>query len=417
MEDGSDEQLEQQDEHSLTNSQLEAITDRVAQRLDDRGKSVSRRGVLTALGLGGLATFGVGSASAQAAGQVGTASNPIDVIAYDVEAQNSFTDPAGVTHTSELADIDDVGGGGASQPTTTFTVRRTDADEYQVRDSSGSVVFTESNISNAHNAIGYAVDNLPSDGGRVVLGEGQFNIIENQINLSSNDTLTGQGRSTVLKFNDGITLANPSGGITIVGTSSNPVVNAEVSHLAIDGNKSNVSAGHLDGELINVSQAEEISIHDTYGFDSINEHIDLDETTNSTFYNNHAENCDGWGIHNSTGSGQNRIINNYVRNCGVANSRGGIDQFKNSAGSCVCVGNVSVDNYRNFEIEASGAIVSGNQSITGDNPDIWSGVESAGDSGTITDGDGISRNIYVIPNGASDPTDADAEDIIFEEEA
>lgn len=72
--------------------------------------SIARRGVLAALGLGGLATLGTNSASAQAAGQVGTASNPIDVYGYGVEATNTFTDPAGVEHTGELADIDDVGG-------------------------------------------------------------------------------------------------------------------------------------------------------------------------------------------------------------------------------------------------------------------------------------------------------------------
>jgi len=74
--------------------------------------TIARRGVLAALGLGGLATLGTNSASAQAAGQVGTASNPIDVFGYGVVADNSFTDPAGVEHTGELADASDVGSGG-----------------------------------------------------------------------------------------------------------------------------------------------------------------------------------------------------------------------------------------------------------------------------------------------------------------
>lgn len=77
---------------------------------DAGGSTIARRGVLAALGLGGLATLGSNSSSAQATGQVGTASNPINMFGYAVEAQNSFTDPAGVEHTGELADIDDVGG-------------------------------------------------------------------------------------------------------------------------------------------------------------------------------------------------------------------------------------------------------------------------------------------------------------------
>lgn len=37
--------------------------------------------------------------------------------------------------------------------------------------------------------------------------------------------------------------------------------------------------------------------------------------------------------------------------------------------------------------------------------------------GPIVDGDGTERELYVIANGASDPSGADAEDLIFEEEA
>jgi hypothetical protein len=37
--------------------------------------------------------------------------------------------------------------------------------------------------------------------------------------------------------------------------------------------------------------------------------------------------------------------------------------------------------------------------------------------GPVTDGDGTERNIWVIANGASDPSGASAEDIIFEEES
>lgn len=37
--------------------------------------------------------------------------------------------------------------------------------------------------------------------------------------------------------------------------------------------------------------------------------------------------------------------------------------------------------------------------------------------GPISDGDGTERKIYIIENGASDPSDATATDIIIEKEA
>lgn len=43
------------------------------------------------------------------------------------------------------------------------------------------------------------------------------------------------------------------------------------------------------------------------------------------------------------------------------------------------------------------------------------GVASAVDA--ITDGDGVDRQIWVIANGAADPADATADDLIFEESA
>jgi len=100
-------------EHPLTDDQLDALVDELQDRLgDSTAQKYGRRGVLAALG---VAALGTGSASAQASGAVGTASNPVDVFGYDVTAQNSFTDPAGVSHSGELADISDVGASGQWQ--------------------------------------------------------------------------------------------------------------------------------------------------------------------------------------------------------------------------------------------------------------------------------------------------------------
>jgi hypothetical protein len=43
-------------------------------------------------------------------------------------------------------------------------------------------------------------------------------------------------------------------------------------------------------------------------------------------------------------------------------------------------------------------------------------AESINDGGPITDGDDTERQLYVIANGASDPSGAGPEDLIFEEQ-
>jgi len=56
------------------------------------------------IGVGALATLGADTAAAQAAGQVGTASEPIDVEAHDLNAQNSLTDAGDAVVSSPSAD-------------------------------------------------------------------------------------------------------------------------------------------------------------------------------------------------------------------------------------------------------------------------------------------------------------------------
>jgi len=79
--------------------------------IDDR-VILSRRqaiGLATgALSLGALTGVGAESASAQAAGQVGTSTDPVDVEAYTAAVQNDLVDASGTSHTGELADASDV---------------------------------------------------------------------------------------------------------------------------------------------------------------------------------------------------------------------------------------------------------------------------------------------------------------------
>jgi len=73
---------------------------------------LSRRQVVAlsagTLSLGALAGFGAGDAEAQAAGAVGTDTDPVDVQGYDVEAANSLIDASGTSHSGELADASDL---------------------------------------------------------------------------------------------------------------------------------------------------------------------------------------------------------------------------------------------------------------------------------------------------------------------
>jgi hypothetical protein len=73
---------------------------------------VSRRQLIAfatgAAGVGALAQFGISEAQAQeAAGQVGTSSEPVDAELVNATVANSLTDPAGTTHSGELADAGD----------------------------------------------------------------------------------------------------------------------------------------------------------------------------------------------------------------------------------------------------------------------------------------------------------------------
>ena len=96
---------------------IERVADEVKEQLqpgDQIGDLVvvSRRQLIAfatgAAGVGALAQFGISEAQAQeAAGQVGTSSERVDVEGFDVTAANSLTDAAGTTHSGELADAGD----------------------------------------------------------------------------------------------------------------------------------------------------------------------------------------------------------------------------------------------------------------------------------------------------------------------
>jgi hypothetical protein len=97
---------------------------------------LSKRQLLAAAGgtlsVGALMSMGIEEAEAQsAAGQVGTSSDPLNVVGHDVEATNTFTDPSGTSHSGELADASDIASGASSTSTASGYEVTIDGDTYQ----------------------------------------------------------------------------------------------------------------------------------------------------------------------------------------------------------------------------------------------------------------------------------------------
>jgi hypothetical protein len=65
--------------------------------------------------------------------------------------------------------------------------------------------------------------------------------------------------------------------------------------------------------------------------------------------------------------------------------------------------------------ESASAQAAGQVGTDSDPVDVEANLINGG--GPISDGDGTERQIWVIASGASDPSGADAEDIIFEEQS
>jgi len=96
----------------LTDAERDDIADRVIEKLDPGkhgDKWLLTRRQLAAIAGGGLsagalATFGIDTAEAQAAGQVGTDTDPVDVFGFNVEVANELRDGAANPMLASVAD-------------------------------------------------------------------------------------------------------------------------------------------------------------------------------------------------------------------------------------------------------------------------------------------------------------------------
>jgi hypothetical protein len=78
-------------------------------------------------------------------------------------------------------------------------------------------------------------------------------------------------------------------------------------------------------------------------------------------------------------------------------------------------GTLGVGALAQFGISEAEAQAAGQVGTSSSPVDVEANLINGG--GPVTDGDGTERNIWIIANGAPDPSGASAEDIIFEEES
>ncbi len=99
--------------------------------------------------------------------------------------------------------------------------------------------FVTNSCTSAQTAINNAIAALPAGGGTVYLMEGTY-IVDGAITLPTNVTLTGAGKTTILKLKDGI-----NANIKLIDAGSGTA--KVVSNLKLDGNSSNNSSGAQTG--------------------------------------------------------------------------------------------------------------------------------------------------------------------------
>jgi len=140
------------------------------------------------------------------------------------------------------------------------------------------------------------IDSLPPTGGRIILLDGTFNIIDN-INMRSYLTLEGQGFSTIIKISNSV-YKNIINAISVNGVN--------IKNIQLDGNKTN-----------NTSQANVLIQNGLY----------LENCTNSVFDCILVQNCTQNGVYAMpiTGAtGPNLMYNQFSKIISLLNGQSGI---------------------------------------------------------------------------------------------
>lgn len=197
------------------------------------------------------------------------------------------------------------------------------------------------------------------DGGikHIQLPAGTFEFSAGGFNLASNVHLRGRGIDvTVLTWEDNEYTTDPGsqGVLNVHGASAlAPITHVVLEDFTVDGNKAGVtvsgSGESLDLECISYEFAHDCIARRVRCINAEGDGLDYDDCVRCVTEDCLAEDCDGFGCHNSLRSSFNRHTRFTAINCGAVHSRGGADTHgtsPNEATDCSFVQCVMIGCYR-----------------------------------------------------------------------
>lgn len=255
---------------------------------------------------------------------------------------------------------------------------------------------------------------------------GTFELSAGGVSLASGVHLRGMGIDiTVLTWEDNDYTTDPGsqGVLNIHGASSgSPITGVVIEDFTVDGNKAGVttsaSGEPLDIECISYEFAHDCVARRVRCINAEGDGFDYDDCVRCVTEDCFAEDCDGFGCHNSLRTTHNRHMRFTAIDCGAVHSRGGLDAHgtspnestDNSFTDCVvtgCYRGILLGGHRN---NVKGCRVSASTNtgirVAGNDNSVTASVVTAtsGNNFTIDGGD---RNTITGCNG-SDATSSGA---------
>lgn len=256
---------------------------------------------------------------------------------------------------------------------------------------SGDIVWTMAALSGAASAAANAaaIQTLISGGTtHIQLPAGTFSI--DSIDMASNVYMRGMGMDQTILFwaNRTISTAPGSQGpINIHGTSPAHISRVVLEDFTVDGNKAGVtisgSGVSLDVECISSTFADDCVFNRVRAINAEGDGFDYDDCTGCYTIDCEAEDCDGFGLHNSLRTTRNTHLYFTAISCGVVHSRGGLDTHgtaPNEATECTFIGCRAFSCYRGFLLGGHRNILKGSRADSSTN----TGIRILGNDNTVT---------------------------------
>lgn len=210
------------------------------------------------------------------------------------------------------------------------------SDNWRVFDAAPlDVIWYQAPISASYTAaVNTSIINSMVTGGykHILLPAGTFVIASTGINLTTGVHLRGQGitQTTLIWENHNFTTDPGSQGvINVHGTGGAHVSHVILEDMTVDGNKAGVTtsgAGEpLDLECISHTFADDCKAYRVRVINAEGDGFDYDDCTRCITEDCEAEDCDGFGLHNSLRTTFNRHTRFTAIDCGLVHTRGGMD--------------------------------------------------------------------------------------------